>query len=125
MKMQKEEKIVVVLLFMALGSLAVANWAFGPEENAVQNSALAKEDSRLSVEGMVLEMNPTKTGGHLIIKLDSTQMPVFIPREAGADDVQRRVNVGDRVRAKGTVAEFGGKEELKVSRAADIEVIQS
>ena len=28
MWMQKEEKIVVVLLFMALGSLAVAFWAF-------------------------------------------------------------------------------------------------
>ena len=32
MRMQKEEKIVVVLLLMALGSLAVAFWAFGPEE---------------------------------------------------------------------------------------------
>jgi len=28
MRMQKEEKIVVVLLFMALGSLAAAFWAF-------------------------------------------------------------------------------------------------
>ena len=32
MRMQKEEKIVVVLLLMALGSLAVAFWAFSPEE---------------------------------------------------------------------------------------------
>jgi len=123
MRMQKEEKIVVVLLLMALGSLAVANWAFGPVEDVVQNSALAKEDSGLSVEGMVLEMNPTKTGGHLLIELDSTQMPVFVPRESGAGEVQQRINVGDRVRVRGAVAEFGGKEELKVRRAADIEVI--
>lgn len=125
MKMQKEEKIVVVLLFMALGSLAVASWAFGPEEDAVQNAALAKEDSRRSLEGIVLEMNPTKTGGHLIIKLDSTQMPVFVPSDAGAGEVQSRIKAGDKVRVKGTVSKFGGKEELKVDRAADIEAIQS
>ncbi len=123
MKMQKEEKIVVVLLFMALWSLAVANWAFGPEAGVVQNAALAKEDSGLSLEGIVLEMNPTKTGGHLTIKLDSTQMPVFVPRDAGAGDVQRRRKVGDRIRVRGAVSEFGGKEELKISRAADIESI--
>lgn len=123
MKIQKEEKIVVVLLFMALLSLAVASWAFGPEEGTVQNAALAKEDPGLSLEGIVLEMNPTKTGGHLIIKLDSTQMPVFVPRDAGAGDVQRRVKVGERIRVKGAVSEFGGGEELKVSRAADIEGI--
>ncbi|HSD57105.1 MAG TPA: hypothetical protein VLB04_02900 [Methanotrichaceae archaeon] len=122
MRMQKEEKIVVVLLFMALGSLAVASWAFSPEETE-ESAVQAKEDSLHSLEGIVQEINPTKTGGHLLIKLDSTQMPVFVPREAGADEVQRKVNSGDRIRVKGMVAEFGGKEELKVSRAADIEVI--
>ncbi len=29
--MQKEEKVVVVLLFMALGSMAVASWALGTD----------------------------------------------------------------------------------------------
>lgn len=125
MKMQKEEKIVVVLLFMALGSLAVANWAFAPEEDVVQNAALAKEGSGLSLEGLVLEMNPTKTGGHLIIKLDSTQMPIFVPRDSGASEVQSRIKVGAGIKVRGTVAGFGGKEELKVGRAADIEVIMS
>lgn len=36
--MQKEEKIVVVLLFMALGSLAAAFWAFSPEESYIPAS---------------------------------------------------------------------------------------
>ncbi len=125
MKMQKEEKIVVILLLMALGSLAVASWAFAPVEDVVQNAALAKEEAGLSLEGIVLVINPTKTGGHLIIKLDSTQMPVFVPSDAGAGEVQSRIKAGDKVRVKGTVSEFGGKEELKVSRAADIEAIQS
>jgi predicted extracellular nuclease len=70
-----------------------------------------------------LEIKPTKTGGHLLLKLDSTSTPIFVPRDSGAGDVQRRVNVGDRIRVRGTATEFGGKEELKVGRAADIEVL--
>jgi hypothetical protein len=122
MRMQKEEKIVVVLLFMALGSLAVASWAFGPEDTE-GSTVQAKEDSQISLEGLVQEINPTKTGGHLIIKLDSTQMPVFVPLDSGAGDVQSRVNIGDRIRVRGIAAEFGGKKELKVGRAADVEVL--
>lgn len=122
MRMQKEEKIVVVLLLMALGSLAVANWAFVPEE--MEESAVqAKENSQISLEGQILEINPTKTGGHLLIKLDSTSMPIFVPRDSGAEDILRRINVGDRIRVIGMAMEFGGKEELKVGRAADIEVL--
>jgi hypothetical protein len=121
MRMQKEEKIVLVLLFMALGSLAVAYWAFSPDEGG----AASKEDSSLSLEGVVLEMNPTKTGGHLIMKLDSTAMPVFVPRDSGAEDIQNKVNAGDRISVHGTVAEFGGREELKVGNAGDIAVLRS
>lgn len=111
----------MVLLVMALLSLAVAAWAFSPDEDGAV--AGSKEDSRVSLEGVVLEMNPTKTGGHLIIKVDSTQMPVFVPRDSGAEDVQQKLNVGDRIRVRGTVAEFGGAEELKVGGAFDIEVL--
>ncbi len=122
MRMQKEEKIVVVLLLMALGSLAVANWAFGTEVTG-ESSAKAKENSQISLEGLVLEMNPTKTGGNLVIKLDSTSMPIFVPRDSGAKDVQSRVNIGDRIMVRGAATEFGGKDELKVNRATDIEVV--
>ncbi len=123
MRMQKEEKIVVILLLMAMSSLAIAAWAFSPDESDLSDGAVsAKEDSQLSLEGLVLEMNPTKSGGHLIIKLDSTPMPVFVPRESGAAEVQNKVDIGDRIKVRGQVAEFGGKEELRVGRAVDIEV---
>ena len=39
MRMQKEEKIVVVLLLMALSSLAVAFWAFAPDEDGLESSS--------------------------------------------------------------------------------------
>jgi hypothetical protein len=113
MRMQKEEKIVIVLLLMALGSLAVAFWAFGPEE----------KDAGLSLEGLVLEMKPTKSGGNLLLKLDSTPLPIFIPASAGAKEIQARVHAGDRVRIRGTVSVYQGKEELSVSRQADVQVL--
>jgi hypothetical protein len=50
-------------------------------------------------------------------------MPIFVPRDSGAEDIQHKVNIGDRIRVRGMVAEFGGAEELKVGRAGDIEVL--
>jgi DNA/RNA endonuclease YhcR with UshA esterase domain len=124
MRMQREEKIVVVLLLMALGSLAVAFWAFGPEDDAlagVKNSdSGTKEKVSLSVEGQVLEKNPTKSGGNLIIRLDSTPLPVFISSKAGAEEIQDNVDIGDRVRIKGTVSSFQGIDEITVDRAMDV-----
>ncbi|MFZ3148365.1 MAG: hypothetical protein WA137_04930 [Methanothrix sp.] len=125
MRMQKEEKIVVVLLLMALGSLAVAFWAFGPQEGEQDSSSdsLSQKDASLSVEGLVLEIKPTKSGGNLLLKLDSTQLPIFIPAKASATELQSRIKVGDRVKIRGTVSAFQGKEELVVSRQADVQVL--
>ncbi|MEI8003330.1 MAG: hypothetical protein WCG94_03240 [Methanothrix sp.] len=124
MRMQKEEKIVLVLLLMALGSLAVAFWTFGPEDGELESSSdsPSQKDAGLFVEGMVLEIKPTKSGGNLLLKLDSTQLPIFIPAKAGAKEIQARIQAGDRVKVRGTVSAFQGKEELAVSRQADVQV---
>jgi hypothetical protein len=122
MRMQKEEKIVVVLLLMALGSLAVAFWAFGTEDGASDSSSTEK-DSSPSVQGLVLEVKPTKSGGNLLLKLDSTPMSIFIPARAGAGKVQSKVKPGDRVMIRGTVSDYQGEKELNVARAQDVQVI--
>lgn len=124
MRMQKEEKIVVVLLLMALGSLAVAFWAFSPEDVGQKSpsDSMSQKDAGLSVEGLVLEIKPTKSGGNVLLKLDSTLLPIFIPARAGAKELQARIQAGDRVRVRGTVSTFQGKEELVVSRQSDIQV---
>lgn len=118
----------MVLLLMALGSLAVAFWAFGPEDDAlagVKNSdSGTKKEASFSVEGLVLEKKPTKSGGNLIIRLDSTPLPVFIPSKAGADVIQDKVNIGDRVRIMGTVSDFQGNDEITVDRATDVVSIE-
>ncbi len=113
-----------MLLLMALGSLAVAFWAFGPEDDDLAGvkdiDSGMKEEASLSVEGLVLEKKPTKSGGNLIIMLDSTPLPVFISSKAGAEEIQDKVNIGDRVRIKGAVSSFQGIKEITVDRAKDV-----
>ncbi len=122
MRMQKEEKIVVVLLLMALGSLAVAWWAFAPDQSA-EALSVAKSGGSIHLEGQVLELKPTKNGGHLQIRLDSTAAPIFVPHESGAAELQKRLNPGDRVRIRGTQKEYQGQEEIVVGRSGDVEVL--
>jgi DNA/RNA endonuclease YhcR with UshA esterase domain len=127
MRMQKEEKIVVVLLLMALGSLAVAFWAFAPEDGVLESSSdsNAQNRSSLFVEGLVKEINPTKNGGNLIIRLDTTPLPVFISKAAGADELVKKVHLGDRIQIRGKMSEFNGNEEIEVERSWDIELLNS
>jgi hypothetical protein len=125
MRMQKEEKMVVMLLLMTLGSLAVAFWAFGPEESRLDGSSdsVSQEHVSLCVEGLVLQITPTRSGGNLLLKLDSTELPIFIPAKAGAEELKAQIEAGDRVKIRGTVSTFQGKDELEVSRQADIQVL--
>lgn len=121
MRMQKEEKIVMVLLLMALGSLAAAFWAFGSEERIDP----VDEKSRATAEGLVLDIRQTGAGDHLIIKLDSTARPVFVSREAGAEEISKKVFPGDRVRVEGRLAEYEGSEEIRLEKAGDLAVVGS
>ena len=129
MRMQKEEKIVVVLLFMALGSLATAFWAFSPEEgdNPASGGLVSQEDSRslpITLEGRITGAESTRSGGNLILNLDSTQMPVFIPASAGAKELSAQLQKDTRVRITGTINSYQGKDELKVSRKADVQLLE-
>lgn len=123
MRMQKEEKIVVVLLLMALGSLAVAFWAFSPEDSFQDAAASSKKEASISIEGLVMDMKPTKTGGNLIIQLDSTPLEVFVSRDSGANEILNRIDLGDRIRIKGSLWGFNGKKEIKLERSGDLEKI--
>lgn len=120
--MQKEEKIVIVLLLMAAGSLAVAFWAFASDDGIAGGAA--GKDASLTLEGRVLEMKPTKSGGNLILSLEGSSLPVFVPASSGAGEVQKTVHPGDSVRVTGIVSSFQGKEELKVARAGDVQLLK-
>lgn len=111
MRMQKEEKIVVVLLFMALGSLSVAFWAMGDLDS-----------SEVTVEGIVESIQSTRSGGHLIIRLDSAEMPIFVSSQCGAEMVKDKVQRGDRVEVVGGVSEYRGQDEIVVKGPMDVTV---
>jgi len=117
--MQKEEKVVIVLLFMALGSLAAASWALGdfdPDPKA------SPRPVSIVAEGTVSAVQTTD-GGHLILRLQSSSMPIFVSREGGAEVVAERVTKGDRIRAWGEIAEYEGRREMVVKRPEDLEVL--
>ena len=124
MWMQKEEKIVVVLLLMALGSLAVSWWAFAPRESTTAISVEGAENSAyLELEGQILNLKTTKSGGHLLIHLDSTSIPIFVSHNSGAEELLSRLKIGDRVRVKGIQKEFQGQNEIEVSRSFDLQIM--
>lgn len=128
MRMQKEEKIVVVLLLMALGSLLVAFWAFAPDSCEQDSSfgSQSQKDASIStsiLEGQVLQINPTRSGGNLLLKLDGSDLDIFVPAKAGAKELLSRIKAGDRLSVRGTVSSYQGSEELVVSSQTDVRVL--
>ncbi len=115
LRLQKEEKVALILLSMALGSLAVAGWML--------DGSPERKDTALALEGTVTEMRETATGGNLMIHIDSSDLTIFVPQSSGAGDVRLRVHQGDRIRAKGEPSEYQGNKELLVQRASDIEPV--
>ena len=135
MRMQKEEKVVVVLLLMALGSLAVAFWAFSSDSfpsgsfdsdssdsasGSLWNGEGKAGGQSISLQGSIVELKRTGSGGHLLISLDSTSLPVFVPARSGAEELAGALKRGDRIEVKGTVREYQGREEIEVSRSSDV-----
>ncbi len=104
---------------MALSSLAIAAWSIG----GLEQSATTNVNSEVSVEGMVLGLNPTKSGGNVILQLDSTPAAVFVSQNSGAKEVMGKVKIGDRIRVMGKETDFQGSKEITVNRAKDVEVI--
>ena len=134
MRIQKEEKVVVIMLFMALGSLGLAFWAFDPGDDApvalsgspdaATGSGHSSVDQTMqTMQGQVLEIMSTKTGGNLILHLNSTTLPIFVPSSAGAQQIMNRIQPGDIIQVKGSISEYQGEKELKVSRAGDVQEI--
>jgi len=60
----------------------------------------------------------------LILNLDSTAMPVFIPASSGAKELSAQLQKDTRVRITGTINSYQGKDELKVSRKADVQLLE-
>lgn len=129
--MEKEEKVMVLLLFMTLTSLMTAYLCFGSEltasgqetgEKAKQYTRESSEGEKVFLQAEVLSKQFTYKSGHLLLQVDcnSEVLSVFIPKTAGAEALNTSIKEGDFISLTGTVSEYEGKREIKVERKEDI-----
>ena len=129
--MEKEEKIVAVLLAMAILSLAVAYATFFQSDNgSISNDALQlTERSAIGdvvyFEGTILNKKFTFTGDHLLLSIDHDEnvVKVFIPNNKGAEYIDDMVNENDMVRIQGIVSEYQDEREVVVQSKNDVTVL--
>ena len=129
--MEKEEKVVVVLLIMALSSLLTAYLFFGSElagagqkseGKALQYTHESEVGERVTLDAEVLSKRFTYTGDHLLLEVDfdSEVLGVFIPKTAGAEALNSSINEGDFISITGIISEYEGKKEITIERKEDI-----
>ncbi len=129
--MEKEEKVMVLLLFMTLTSLMTAYLCFGSEltdsgketgEKANPYTRESGEGEKVFLEAEVLSKRFTYTGEHLLLQVDcnSEVLSVFIPKTAGAEALNNSIQKGDFISITGTVSEYEGTREIKVESKGDI-----
>ena len=116
--MQKEEKVVIVLLIMAALSLIIAFFGFSFQPAAY--SMASKLDERVYVEGTVLSKQMTKTGDNLILAISNLDIKVFISKNNGAKELNDSLKTGDRVKIIGKVQEYKNVREIVVGSVGDV-----
>ena len=121
--MQKEEKVVMVLLIMAVLSLIIGYLGFSSEPAAYSKDS--KLGERVYVEGTVLSKKMTRTGDNLILTISNLNVQVFIPEDSGAKVVYDSLKNGDRVRITGKVSEYKSAREIVVENAGDVVKVTS
>ncbi|OPY44553.1 MAG: hypothetical protein A4E47_01405 [Methanosaeta sp. PtaU1.Bin028] len=117
--LQREEKVALILLLMVASSLAVACWAFDPHEGQAADASRS-----LTVEGQITQFEETRSGGHLLIRLDSTPEQIFVPADRGADELSGILEVGDRVSVTGELGQYRGQPEIRVSRSSAVQKLR-
>ena len=129
--MEKEEKIVAVLLTMAILSLGVAYVTFfqgngeGISTDALQLTERSSVGDLVYFEGTILSKKYTFKGDHLLLSVDYGQnfVKVFIPNKNGAVDIDNMVNENDDVHIQGIVDEYQGELEVVVQSKNDIKAL--
>ena len=129
--MEKEEKIVAVLLVMAILSLGVAYVTFfqgtggSISGDAMQLTEESSVGDLVYFEGSILSKKFTFTGDHLLLSVDYDQniVKVFIPNNNGAVGVDNMVNENDYVRIQGIVDEYQGEREVVVQSKNDVNTL--
>jgi DNA/RNA endonuclease YhcR with UshA esterase domain len=116
--LQKEEKVVMVLLLMAAISLIIGYFGFSSQIPAYSEDS--KIGERVFVEGTILAKQKTGTGDNVILTISNLNAKVFIGKEKGAKEIYDSFNKGDRVRITGKVSEYKNAREIAVETVKDV-----
>lgn len=116
--MQKEEKIVVVLLVMAALSLIIAYFGFSSQVGVYSSDS--KLGERIYVEGTILSKQMTGKGDNLVLTLSNLNIKVFVSKDDGAKELYDMLKTGDRVKITGKVQEYRNAREIVVESAKDV-----
>ncbi|ADI74234.1 nucleic acid binding OB-fold tRNA/helicase-type [Methanohalobium evestigatum Z-7303] len=125
--MEKEGKIIVVLIAMALSSLSIAYITFFPANNGLQEySDSSNIGEEVYLEGTVLGKHVTYNGDHLILNLkwNSGLVKVFVPNSNGAETLDKKINKGFYIHVEGAVDKYKGKREIIIQQKNDISVVE-
>jgi DNA/RNA endonuclease YhcR with UshA esterase domain len=124
--LQKEEKITLTLMVMALLVLIIIYFGFiADTQDLEEYSDVSKINDRVILHGEIAQKRFTYTGDHLILNMKSNDhfIKVFICKNCGAADVDLLVDVADTVEIIGVVDEYQGEKEITVKHQKDIKVI--
>jgi|LGVE01.1.fsa_nt_gb DNA/RNA endonuclease YhcR with UshA esterase domain len=124
--LQKEEKITVILMVMALLVLIIAY--FGVIVDSMETSQYSEQSAtgdRVVLHGDVVGKKGTFTGDHLILTVDSegSRVKVFIHCDNGAEKVNNIIDIADTVEVTGTLEEYQGKKEIVVEQPGDVKLL--
>lgn len=124
--LQKEEKITIVLMVMALLVLIIAY--FGLIVDSMETSQYSEQSAtgdRVVLHGDVVGKKGTFTGDHLILTVDSegSRVKVFIHCDNGAEKVNNIIDIADTVEVTGTLEEYQGKKEIVVEQPGDVKLL--
>lgn len=126
--MEKEEKIVLVLLAMLLCSISIAYVTFftGDGGDIAEFSMQSNVGEKVVLEGSVLSKRMTNTGGHLLMTVDSSAGPVkvFVPSKNGAQDMADILEKKDVIRVVGTVDMYQREKEVVVHNKDDVSIVK-
>ena len=118
--LEQQERTAVLLLGAVLAILLAGHLTLttlGNAPFATPYGEGSREGDLVVVTGVVEEITPTSTGGHLLLSVNGTR--IFIPSPA-SQDVHLQVN--ETVRIDGIVQVYQGKKEVAVRDVGDIQV---
>jgi DNA/RNA endonuclease YhcR with UshA esterase domain len=125
--LQKEEKITIILMVMALLVLIIAYFGFTVDSMKIsQYSEQSITGDRVVLHGEVVGKKGTFNGDHLILTVDNegSRIKVFIHRDNGAEKVNNIIDIEDIVEVTGTLEQYLGEKEIVVKQSGDVKILE-